>query len=150
MLKFTQLMSGIAGMWTQALRCQTLGHVHTQCSTFALAPKGEAPSGQGPWKPLSTPWGEGNFGDKKEGPGEGGISWGPFQGQGRCHPSWAPWERGRRQLYTAQAVERSWGRKQPLCASRERGAGSLSPRTLCSAQAPRPNLRKPCFFWGGE
>lgn len=62
----------------------------------------------------------------------------------------APWERGRRQLHTAQAMERSRGRKQPLCATGERGAGSLSPRTLCSAQSPAlpPVSGSPALEWG--
>lgn len=101
--------------------------------------KGAAPSGQGLWEPLSTPWGEVNSGNKKGGSGQGGSPCSPSQEQGRCLPSQIPWERGKRQLYTAQTSKRSRGRKQPLCATGEWGQGVSLPGH-CALPRPPPVL----------
>lgn len=77
------------------------------------------------------------------GPEKAASSWGPSQGQRRCLPPQASWERGRRQLHTAQAAERSRGRKQPLCVAGEWGRGAALPGHSALPRPPRPTSGSP-------
>lgn len=72
-----------------------------------------------------------------EGPEKGGSSWGPSQGQQRCLPPQAPCGRGRRQLHTAQAAERSWGESSHCVWPESGGREPLSQDSpLCPAPCP--------------
>lgn len=62
-------------------------------------------------------------------------------------PAQAPLEQGRRQLHAAQATERKGhGGESGHCVLSRVGAGSGSPRTLCSAQAP--TQAQEALSWG--
>lgn len=139
-------MNGTARIWTQAFRCQGPYHVQNCCCPCASALKGTAPSGQGFWEPLSTPR-EVNFGNKK-GARTGQELLGSFSRAEEMSPIPGPLGEGEETAAYSSGCGKVTGEKAAIVCHWRVGAGSLSPRTLCSAQAPAPSQE--ALSWGRE
>lgn len=74
---------------------------------------------------------------------------GSFSRAGEMPPILGPLGKGEETAVYSSGCRKVMGEKAAIVCLKRAGAGSLFPRTLCSAQAPRPNLRKPCFLEGG-
>lgn len=148
LLKVAQLRSGNAGTHTQAMRCRTQAMFIPTALPLLLPLRGKPHVGKGPGS-HSPPLGRSKLWRQEGGAGTGWELLGSFSRAGEMPPIQGPLGEGEETAVYSSGSGKVMGEKAAIVCLQRVGAGSLSPRTLCSSQAPRPSLRKPCLG-GGE
>lgn len=136
------------GCGPRHFRHQKPRHVHTHCFSSVLAWKGSGPSGQGPWKPLFTPWGAANFGNKKWGQHRVGAPWVLLKGRGDAtHPR--PLGRGGGDSCTQLKLWKGHGGESSHCVPPESGGRELLSQDTVLCPGPPPQSQE-SLCWVGE
>lgn len=133
-LKVTKLVSGVAGMWNQHKMQETVPcSPHCSPSALPLRKKPQVGKGPGGHSPL--------LGEKQTlETRRGGQDRVLLRGRGDVtHPR--PLGRGGGDSCIQLRLWKGHRGESSHCMPPRVGAGNLSPRTLCSAQAPCPSLR---------
>lgn len=114
-----------------------------------LPGRGQAQVGKGPGSHSLLP-GEQQTLETRSGARIGWELLGCFSRAGEMPPIPGPLGEGEETAAHSLSCGKVTGEKAAIVCLQRVGAGSFSPRTLCSARAPHPSLRNPCAGWGSR